>query len=571
MKFKKYKVNPMNEAFIGSRMLPKKPVEDVVAAVPIAYADAINQHKEMEKKLENDFKEKTKEADDFLKVNHDKEQKPKSTPDMKKMHLSEDVLLEKDKAAINNAKREYESQISNVTDGKSIYDIAFALVGQLRKSIQEFAYHNKEHENNDMEYTSSRGNLEAKSKQIIQWYNELVKLFKKPSSFRYVSMPMIRVATKILDSYEDSSSVIDELYEYQDMLKEVDDIQVNPKLKKMYLVEFYKRILYNLNQDLQRWKKKPTVFDESLDTDAIDNDALDEAIDFGDPLEMERGATVPLVYDMTSDITQLVKMLDEGDDYRDYGITTLKRLVPRLMDNKQSVENFNAYWTERYPAAIDYIDKQIALIPEDVLNEIIGIKTEGISSTVNVDMDDDDNIDELTELLDFNIPVTASVQANGNTVPFMNGSAKTEDVDPDLFQLGDEDTLNESPVAVAEPEVESKKRVRSPNEEKDPWDYSSEDIWYAVYDELSASVDNEGKGQQVDKQIKAKRGERYEHVYPHGEKDIIVYAKSPEEFEFAKRVADHYGVTCEEPKRDENRNSNGFYKYSMVINMPDLF
>ena len=433
MKFKPYKMNPMNEALIGQRMLPNEPVEDVVAAVPIAYADAVNQHMEVEKKLENDFKEKTKEADDFLKVNHNKEQKPKSTPELKKMKLA-------------------------------------------------------------------------------------------------------------------------------------------------------------------------------------------EAVDFGDPMEFGRGPCVPIVYDMTSDITQLVKMLGEGDDYRDYGITTLKRLVPKLMDNKQSVENFNAYWTERYPAAIDYIDKQLAIIPSDVLNDLIGVneaidsnvsvnlssddgsisdgelqelldvnvpvtasvqannnsvpflngvaKTEAIDSDVEVNLSDDDDIDDLKELLDINVPVTASVQANGNSVPFMNGMTN-EDIDPDFFELDADETLNESPVAVAEPET--KKRVRSPNEEKDPWDYSSEDVWYAVYDELSASVDNEGKGQQVDKQIKAKRGERYEHVYPHGEKDIIVYAKDPEEFEFAKRVADHYGVTYEEPKRDENRNTNGFYKYSMVINMPDLF
>lgn len=374
-------MNAMNEALL-KRPLDGKEEVDVVATVPLAYADAVEQHIKTEKKMEDDFKEPKKNVEDFLKVNHDKDQKPKGTPELKKMKLT-------------------------------------------------------------------------------------------------------------------------------------------------------------------------------------------EATDFGDPMEFGRGPCVPLVYDMTSDITQLVKMLSEGDEYRDYGITTLKRLVPRLMDNKQSIENFNEYWAARYSAAIDYIDKQIALIPEDVLNEILGIKTEDINSTVDVDIPDDDDVEGIKEFLDFNVPVTASVQANGNNVPFLNGTSKTEDVDPDFFQLDADDTLTESPVAVAEPET--KKRVRSPNEEKDPWDYSSEDVWYAVYDELSASVDNEGKGQQVDKQIKAKRGERYEHVYPHGEKDIIVYAKDPEEFEFAKKVAKHYGVTCEEPKRDENRNSNGFYKYSMVINMPDLF
>ena len=91
----------------------------------------------------------------------------------------------------------------------------------------------------------------------------------------------------------------------------------------------------------------------------------------------------------------------------------------------------------------------------------------------------------------------------------------------------------------------------------------------AVYDELSATTDNEGAGQQVDKQIKARRGERYEHVYPHGDNDIIIYATKPEEFDFARRVCDHYGVSCDEPKADKNKTTNGFYKYSMIIHIPE--
>ena len=114
-----------------------------------------------------------------------------------------------------------------------------------------------------------------------------------------------------------------------------------------------------------------------------------------------------------------------------------------------------------------------------------------------------------------------------------------------------------------------KKRPRAENEKKWIGDYSSEDLWLAVYDELSATTDNEGKGQQVDKQIKARRGERYEHVYPHGDSDIIIYATKPEEFEFAKKVANHYGVVAEEPKEDTNKLTNGFYKYSMIIRIPE--
>ena len=130
-----------------------------------------------------------------------------------------------------------------------------------------------------------------------------------------------------------------------------------------------------------------------------------------------------------------------------------------------------------------------------------------------------------------------------------------------------EDYIDEA-TAVAEPPV--KKRTRGENEKKWIGDYSSEDLWLAVYDELSAEIDNEGKGQQVDKQIKARKGERYEHVYPDANSnDIIVYGTDLDKFEFAKRVADHYGVEYDEPKEDKNSRTNDYYKYSMRIRIPE--
>lgn len=90
--------------------------------------------------------------------------------------------------------------------------------------------------------------------------------------------------------------------------------------------------------------------------------------------------------------------------------------------------------------------------------------------------------------------------------------------------------------------------------------------WMKVYDELSATLDNEGEGKDVDKELKAKRGERYEEVYPGpGDNTIIVYAPSLEDFAFAKKVADHYGVKADQPKAVMNAKKNDYYKYSMLI------
>lgn len=142
----------------------------------------------------------------------------------------------------------------------------------------------------------------------------------------------------------------------------------------------------------------------------------------------------------------------------------------------------------------------------------------------------------------------------------------SEDVDPDFFEDDEEPVQKE---AVEAPEKPKKGFGFGEREKKERRDYSSEDLWLAVYDELSATTDNEGDGQQVNKQIKAKRGERYEKVFPHGDTDIIIYAPSIEKFEFAKKVADHYGVTYDEPREDKNKSTNGFYRYSMVIHIPE--
>ena len=273
---------------------------------------------------------------------------------------------------------------------------------------------------------------------------------------------------------------------------------------------------------------------------------LSEAVDFGDPMEFGRGPCVPIVHNYTRTIMDAVKGL-KNPKTADLAMNTLRRYVYQLSDTKLSLEDFNTYWQTRYPASVDYVDRQISLIPDDVLNQLLGIKNESI--------------------IDLNLPVTANITANGNTVPFLNGSAKTEDIDPDFFAIDNEQTLTESPTAVMDPPVK-KKRKRGPNEKPDIADYSSMDLWYAVYDELSATTDHEGEGKTVNKQLKARRGERYEHVYPHGDTDIVVYAMDIEDLDFAKRVADHYGVIAEKPKKDNNPRTNGYYKYSMIIRIP---
>lgn len=381
---------------------------------------------------------------------------------------------------------------------------------------------------------------------------------------------------------------------------------------------------------------------------------LSEAVDFGNPMEFGRGPCVPIVHNYTRTIKDAVEGLRDPKT-ANLAKSALSRYAYQLMDAKMSVDNFNTYWQARYPASMDYIEKQLALIPDDVLKSTGEMKELKLSESLFEDATEEGKFDKyigqfgsgpcapishlrywkrhlddaakhlnderfgemaekevaealdnikanLQEFIDFNtywtkhyalvrqafnqvienadvemgmpeslvnvdVPITANVTANGNTVPFLNGSAKTEDIDPDFFAIDNEQTLTESPTAVMDPPVK-KKRKRGPNEKPDIADYSSMDLWYAVYDELSATTDHEGEGKTVNKQLKARRGERYEHVYPHGDTDIVVYAMDIEDLDFAKRVADHYGVIAEKPKKDNNPRTNGYYKYSMIIRIP---
>ena len=128
----------------------------------------------------------------------------------------------------------------------------------------------------------------------------------------------------------------------------------------------------------------------------------------------------------------------------------------------------------------------------------------------------------------------------------------------------EQDNLKES--EKDEEEVPAVKRGRG-RPKADPKDkmYSSDDLWLQVYDDLSSEVDNEGKGKEVDKQVKIPRGKRFSGPYAGpGDYDLTVYGKTMEDLQWAKKVADHYGVDIE-IKKDDNKDTNSYYPYIAIL------
>ena len=128
-------------------------------------------------------------------------------------------------------------------------------------------------------------------------------------------------------------------------------------------------------------------------------------------------------------------------------------------------------------------------------------------------------------------------------------------VDSTIDNLKESDEETEQPV---------KRRGRPKADPKDKM-FSEDDLWLQVYDDLSSEVDNEGKGKEVNKQVKIPRGKRFIGPYAGpGDYDLTVYGKNMEDLQWAKKVADHYGVDIE-IKKDNNSNTNSYYPYVAIL------
>ena len=78
MKFNNFKPCSLNEAFFNKNMDAEVDGK-VVGTASVVYADAINQHKAIEKKLKDDFKEVIANTEEFVDDNHNREKKGSTT------------------------------------------------------------------------------------------------------------------------------------------------------------------------------------------------------------------------------------------------------------------------------------------------------------------------------------------------------------------------------------------------------------------------------------------------------------------------------------------------------------
>lgn len=187
-------------------------------------------------------------------------------------------------------------------------------------------------------------------------------------------VPNMETDDKIVTAVNpDYSDAVNEHKKIEDKLK--DDFKEQEKEKEAFIKDTERReIKFSAPKQIKQMKLAESLFEDYSEAPDTYIEPLDEAFSYDEPTNMGKGYTAPLVDDYTSDITQLVKIIDEGDKH--FAKPALKRIVKRLFDNKQSVENFNAYWEERYPASIGSIDRQLELIGPMLLKELLSDSVE---------------------------------------------------------------------------------------------------------------------------------------------------------------------------------------------------
>lgn len=93
---------------------------------------------------------------------------------------------------------------------------------------------------------------------------------------------------------------------------------------------------------------------------------LNEAYDYPEATNPGRGNCAPTAFDYTHWIKQALDHMGDPK-FEVIADTQLKDCAKSLLDCKQEFENFNAYWNERFPAMIDFLDKQLAMIPREII------------------------------------------------------------------------------------------------------------------------------------------------------------------------------------------------------------
>ena len=173
------------------------------------------------------------------------------------------VLTEKNNAEFNNLKMDFDTEVEKISKGKSLSDIAGDLVSLLRSAIDEYRVYEIKNANHTTSNMSMRNSFEAKAKQILNFYANMIKNFKKPNNFYQAQSAISNVAEQILGDYLPKSSAYKRIEQYADVLVKVNELPADKKVKALELKEFFNTLIVDLTSDYKAMKNGnyDTLFD----------------------------------------------------------------------------------------------------------------------------------------------------------------------------------------------------------------------------------------------------------------------------------------------------------------------
>lgn len=120
--------------------------------------------------------------------------------------------------------------------------------------------------------------------------------------------------------------------------------------------------------------------------------------------------------------------------------------------------------------------------------------------------------------------------------------------------------------AVTEPKTTVKNYATEKHELTEAKFKEPEDLWTKVWNELDAGMDP----QDCKREIKAKKGQRYQQIYTDLNGNISVDAHTEEALGFAKQVAEHYGVEIKIKKSPYSHTDyNKYYPWTATLIIPE--
>lgn len=166
--------------------------------------------------------------------------------------LEEGIFDKKNSADTNNALREWEGKVKEVTDGKTLTDIAGDFVSAINGAISEYSQYIYD----TYEGTSVDKFFETQAKIVIKLHEEAIKSLSKPANFYAPYSIIVKVIRKITGQDGTDSDALAGIEGYS-VLNKVNSIEADKKIKAVALQNFGKAIITGLNNNLQRFKKLP--------------------------------------------------------------------------------------------------------------------------------------------------------------------------------------------------------------------------------------------------------------------------------------------------------------------------